>query len=228
MKREYYISRYLNIIKLNDGKAAILFNGVNGCLDEIPLELGDILSSRDRPRINKLSPSNLDFLAKRGHITVLPPDIELERFKEFVAGLHNRQINQLSTGGIILLVSYNCNLVCKYCFQREHRPGNSGAIMSLRLVDDIFEKYLPSLLPGISSPCLSLYGGEPFLPANEAVLRRALEHAEKRPGMSVVAVTNGTTIGAMPDIFEGTSPGAMEFGARRYSFSAAGWQGAKV
>lgn len=31
-------------------------------------------------------------------------------------------------------------------------------------------------------------------------------------------------IGVMPDIFEGTSPGAMEFGARRYAFGATGWQ----
>ncbi len=31
-------------------------------------------------------------------------------------------------------------------------------------------------------------------------------------------------IGVMPDIFEGTSPGAMEFGARRYVFGATGWQ----
>jgi galactokinase len=31
-------------------------------------------------------------------------------------------------------------------------------------------------------------------------------------------------IGVMPDIFEGTSPGATEFGARRYQFGAAGWR----
>jgi L-arabinokinase len=30
-------------------------------------------------------------------------------------------------------------------------------------------------------------------------------------------------VGVMPDIFEGTSPGAMEFGARRYVFGATGW-----
>jgi L-arabinokinase len=35
-------------------------------------------------------------------------------------------------------------------------------------------------------------------------------------------------IGQMPDIFQGTSPGAMEFGARRYNFSAKGWQGAQA
>ncbi len=30
--------------------------------------------------------------------------------------------------------------------------------------------------------------------------------------------------GVMPDIFEGTSPGAIEFGARRYAFGANGWR----
>jgi len=32
----------------------------------------------------------------------------------------------------------------------------------------------------------------------------------------------------MPDIFEGTSSGAMEFGARRYVFGARGWQGQQM
>lgn len=31
-------------------------------------------------------------------------------------------------------------------------------------------------------------------------------------------------VGVMPDIFEGTSPGAIEFGSRRYAFGASGWQ----
>jgi L-arabinokinase len=32
----------------------------------------------------------------------------------------------------------------------------------------------------------------------------------------------------MPDIFEGTSPGAVEFGARHYLFGANGWRGASA
>ena len=31
-------------------------------------------------------------------------------------------------------------------------------------------------------------------------------------------------VGVMPDIFEGTSPGAIQFGARRYVFGATGWR----
>jgi galactokinase len=39
-----------------------------------------------------------------------------------------------------------------------------------------------------------------------------------------IAVEYSRRIGTMPDIFEGTSPGAVEFGARRYAFGATGWQ----
>jgi L-arabinokinase len=35
-------------------------------------------------------------------------------------------------------------------------------------------------------------------------------------------------VGVMPDIFSGTSPGAIEFGARRYIFGAKGWRSSQV
>jgi galactokinase len=39
-----------------------------------------------------------------------------------------------------------------------------------------------------------------------------------------IATEYSRRVGALPEVFEGTSPGAIEFGARRYSFGAAGWQ----
>jgi L-arabinokinase len=43
-----------------------------------------------------------------------------------------------------------------------------------------------------------------------------------------IATDYSRRIGVMPDIFEGTSPGALEFGARRYAFGARGWRGHAV
>ena len=166
MKPEHYVSRYLNVIDLDCGEKSLLFSGINGCLDEAPKALGAILSSGEHSRLRELSPANLKFLLERGHITTLPPEAELEQFREFVAGLHSSQVKKPSSGGIILLASYNCNLACDYCFQRKHRSKNFGTIMTPQLVDDIFDKHLPSLLPGVSNLSLSLYGGEPFLPEN--------------------------------------------------------------
>lgn len=39
-----------------------------------------------------------------------------------------------------------------------------------------------------------------------------------------IAIEYSRRVGMMPDIFEGTSPGAIEFGAKRYAFGPNGWQ----
>jgi L-arabinokinase len=39
-----------------------------------------------------------------------------------------------------------------------------------------------------------------------------------------IALEYSRRVGVVPDIFEGTSPGAVEFGARRYLFGAGGWR----
>ena len=39
-----------------------------------------------------------------------------------------------------------------------------------------------------------------------------------------IAIEYSRRVGEMPDIFEGTSPGAIEFGAKRYAFGANGWK----
>jgi uncharacterized protein len=208
MKSKYCVSRYLNIINIEDGKTSLLFNGMNGCIDEIPRELGDILVSRSRTMISKIPSVNIEFLKNRGHITTLAPQAELEKFKEFVEALHAKKINSVSTGGVVLLVSYNCNLSCAYCYQQEHRPHKSSAIMSEQLVEDIFKKYMPSLLPGIDNPAVYLYGGEPFLPANGPIIRKILKFAESGNNIAMGTVTNGTTVDKMLDIF-GPGPGKI-------------------
>lgn len=43
-----------------------------------------------------------------------------------------------------------------------------------------------------------------------------------------IAVEYSRRVGVMPDVFEGSSPGAMEFGARRYAFGATGWTRQRV
>lgn len=50
---KYYISRYLNIIDL-DG-SALLFNGVNGCLDEITGRVVSILKTGAPEKLQDLS-----------------------------------------------------------------------------------------------------------------------------------------------------------------------------
>lgn len=202
---QYRPSRYLNLIDL--GKSALLFNGVNGCIDEVPQKLAEILRAGDPERLGALGSGEIELLTKRGHLTTLAPLEELKRFKDFSAALHKRQESGTQAGGIMLLMSYNCNLACKYCYQQEHRPHKSRVVMTPDRVENIFEKNLASIIPGAkhNNFDVSFYGGEPFLPANEATIRKALSYTKKY-GMKSSSITNATMVDKMPDIF-GEGPG---------------------
>lgn len=195
----------MNVIDL--GGSALLFNGVNGCLDEIPWKLIDILKSGNSEKLKDLNQEDIDVLVKRGHITSLPPDLELERFKEFSAALHQKWEREVKHGGIMLLMSYNCNLACKYCYQQEHRPHKSQAVMTPAQIEGFFERHLPQIIPGADYKNfdVSFYGGEPFLPANEAVIRKTLEYTKKH-SMPASSISNATKVDSMADIF-GPGPG---------------------
>lgn len=208
MDKRYYVSQYLNVIELD--KTALLFNGTNGCLDEVSKELGCHLRSSQRPDVfSFLSGDDVGFLEKRGHVTPLAPEIERQRFRELAAAIHKKQAERRSRANLMLLMSYNCNLACKYCYQQMHRTGKSHAVMSAELIDRIYEKHLTGMFPGFDpkNVDLSFYGGEPFLPANETVIRKALSYAT-RYGTSSSAITNATQVDAMSDIF-GRGPGKV-------------------
>lgn len=201
----YNISRYLNVIDL--GGSVLLFNGVNGCMDEVHGQPAEAFRSGSSEKMNGLDNAALETLQKRGHITALSPDEELKRFKELSRLMHENMGKDDRSGGIMLLMSYNCNLACKYCYQQEHRPHKSKAVMSEAMVETIFEKQFSNIIKGAqqSFSNISFYGGEPFLPANEAVIRKTLGYAKKH-GMPATAISNATMVDLMPDIF-GEGPG---------------------
>lgn len=201
----YNISRYLNVIDL--GSSVLLFNGVNSCMDEISGKPAEALLSGSVEKLNSLDKAELETLSKRGHITTLSPEQELVRFKEFARVLHENIGKDTKSGSIMLLMSYNCNLACKYCYQQEHRPHKSKAVMSEAMVETIFEKQFSNIIKGAQQnlSSISFYGGEPFLPSNEAVVRKTLGYAKKY-GMSASAISNATMVESMPDIF-GEGPG---------------------
>lgn len=204
---KYFVSQYLNVIDLEN--SALLFNGINGCMDTVSRKLGDSLRAKDAEALTFLPPQDLEFLAKRGHLTTLPPETEWSRFREFAAALHARREKQNKQGGIMLLMSYNCNLACKYCYQQQHRPHKSAAVMTEEFVENLFERHISSVLPGtdLKNTDISFYGGEPFLPVNLPVIRKALSYA-KRYGMKSRAITNATQVDSMPEIF-GAEPGKV-------------------
>lgn len=199
------VSRYLNVVDLDS--SCLLFNGATGALDEVTAALGAALRQGDEGFLVSLGAEGLDFLTRRGHLTHLAPAEERERFRAYAAKLHeevSRQTGQES--GLMLLMSYECNLACPYCYQQEIRDGRKQPVMSESLIDDIFGKHMAGLNRG-QLKNINFYGGEPFLPGNAHLVRRALGHA-RRLGLKAQAVSNATHVHRMPDVF-GPEPGQV-------------------
>jgi uncharacterized protein len=206
----YYVSLYANSIKTKYGY--ILFNGMNGAIDEVDNYIGKAFENRDITEIeNNLNKGEIEHLLKRGYLTLLPPQEEEDVFKKFTTVLRQSMEKGNESGSFMLLLSYNCNLRCPYCYQQEHRHRNSGTIMSEGMVDLIFEKLYNKIIPNLKleKTRIMFYGGEPFLPSNKPAIYRALEWAKKY-GMRVSDITNATMIDTMPDIFS-NKPGYVSW-----------------
>lgn len=207
---KYNKSIYLNVLKTQYGY--IFFSGVNGAIDEVPENIGRAFEIGDIDEIEQvLSQNEIRHMLDRGYLTTLSPDREEAAFRKFSSALRKNSEKLSDSGSIMLLLSYNCNLACSYCYQKEHRYKNSGNIMSEELIDRIFGKLYDKLIPGmkINKTRIMFYGGEPFLPSNRKPIDRALWWAEKH-GMQVSAITNATQADLMKDIF-GTEPGFVNW-----------------
>jgi uncharacterized protein len=211
---EYYVSQYLNVIDI--GGSALLFSGASGVTDEISHKLAARLST---PRAQFLSDDVSDeeilYLARRGYITQLSLIDEVRLFCEVAQKLESlRQASARKHGHILILLTYDCNLDCHYCFQRELRKGGQlsegRGRMSPEFVSDLFTQHFKELFPDVpyNQITLTLYGGEPILPPNRPTIERLLELSKNNPIGKLSAITNGTQIESMLNLF-GPGPGRI-------------------
>lgn len=210
----YFVSQYLNVIELE--ASALLFNGASGALDEVSTTLGDKLRT---PRASfdecGVSETERDYLKKRGHITALSQEEEIEAFKKVVQTCEaSRQTSAKQTGYLMFLLSYDCNLACGYCYQHQIRQRarirNQPQVMQPAFIEELFTQHVKAIFPGVPYDQVDvvLYGGEPFLPQHRQAIARLIDLTQQTPVAKVRAITNGTQLETMLDFF-GPLPGQV-------------------
>lgn len=209
--KSYYVSKYLNIIHLTD--TYLLFNGFNGCLDEVSEKLGDLLTENGKIASSKdVSKEEIEFLLKRGHITNLTGEQEFDEFKKYVNKLdeYNLKISS-NKGSLMLLLSYDCNLACYYCYERPIKNKKANKIMTEEFIDELFNNYYDKLFNQIPRENIDivLYGGEPLLKRNRKTVEKILHYACKTHN-HVGAISNCTQLEYYSDII-GPLPGMINF-----------------
>lgn len=172
-----YITRYKVVHRL-DERSSVLVNTLSGAVDVIENRYLPLL---ENPRELIDHPDIHNALSDRGYI--FP-----SRAAEEAA------LKQLSTdyGGdtrptaFVICPTYACNLRCAYCFEGSLTTKETR-VLSRNEVDLIFSA-IRRLATENSS--IVLFGGEPFLPKNKAVVDYIVASAVKS-GFPIGAVTNG-------------------------------------
>lgn len=198
-------SCYLNAVEIGDGNS-LLYNGFSMCMDVVPSEIAcKLLSSEEGGDFCFLMPAEKEYLIGRGHLTALSVADEQEAMRKIAGAIAQRdaELNRHPFRGrtITFVLTYQCNLSCDYCYQKEVRKNTSLSSMHEAFVDDFFLNYLHKLLPNERENDLSitLYGGEPLLPGNRSAIERILHYTRKH-GIVVSTVTNAVMLPRMLDL----------------------------
>ena len=220
-------SSYTIYVDLPDNsREMLLVHGYTGAYDKVSRRVANYLRSREarRPpkplygewsrqpevaRDSEPPPAEvIEVLKERGYLTTASPQAEEEFFARFARGLHERQSRR--TPSYVLMPTYDCNLRCSYCFQDSMRTDRRFRhllkAMSPEMVDRIFRATVKlEALHGLEPSSdrrrsIGLFGGEPLLAANRAIVERILDRARALGPAELWAVTNGTELEAYLDL----------------------------
>ena len=177
----------------------LLFNGLYCALDVVDAQQGEKLREG---KLDELPFALRERLAARGHITWKDEAGELAD-AELLGAIASKTYGRSSVGAVIL-PTYNCNFRCPYCFERHRLTRGEewlGSTMTPGMVEAVFAALKNYRERGYRVDGITLYGGEPLMKENMAVVRDICQHAREMD-ISINAITNGYDLEEYLDLLE--------------------------
>ena len=176
---------------------ALLVNGIYGAFDVVEKPTAEKIIAGD---ISALPPALCERLLFRGHIT--RKDEAMELADALLIGRIAAKLYSEPRLVAVIMPTYDCNFRCPYCFER-HRLGRGSewlaAVMEPSMVKAIFASLAREQERGRHIDSLVLFGGEPFLTPNRAIVKDICERA-RGLGIPIRAITNGYEMDAFLDL----------------------------
>lgn len=182
-------SSYTGFMPFNE-EHDLIFNNISGHMDLLDAGQAKQLLEVSWPLADDLQ----EYLASRGYLTDLSKEDEDRVFEETgMERFRNSQVNKKH----IIIVTYDCNLRCTYCYEK-HLRQNGEEWVQKRLTPEMVDQIYRVIdhydnLGDDKSNNITLFGGEPLLPENREIVEYILQEGEKR-GRQFTIVTNGTTL----------------------------------
>ncbi|EPR34285.1 4Fe4S-binding SPASM domain containing protein [Alkalidesulfovibrio alkalitolerans DSM 16529] len=197
------ISSFNRLVDLDDGQK-LLVNSLSGALDIVSPALADILRSGNGGVSPDIPQDIRNYLLERRYL--LPDGIDEPRATREVYERLGASAMASSALQAVLILGFGCNLRCVYCWQRKQMEGTpaSDAVMSARQADlalAALDETGERLGVGGGPATVQLFGGEPLLPRNTALVRHILERC-REAGLRTQVTTNGAHLADFLEMFD--------------------------
>lgn len=194
-------SSYMNYVNIGDG-TSLLFSGISLCMDLVPQDYAERMIEND---FSILSDRERNHLLEREHLTTLSREQEYEAFRKQARFILNKNAELMKRRQLCLsfVLTYKCNLACKYCYQKALPKQSRVPCMSAELTDEILTRYLRKLFPKAyrrNRMSFILFGGEPFIPSNRESILRISRYAKKHC-VKISTTTNALFVPHVIDLF---------------------------
>lgn len=188
-------SSYMIPIKLEDGKYMLL-HGYTGSIDVVNENILTAISSNE---LDKLNPSVYAQLKVRGYLTLKTKEEEYAYVERLAHAFHEKDKKLYKN--FTVLVTYNCNFRCPYCFENRRIKDSDHQIVFTRgMVDKMYAAIEEiETHPELRSNIITLYGGEPLLKENKGIVDYIVKQGTQK-GYKFHAVTNGYDLDSYMDL----------------------------
>ena len=193
-------SSYIIPVKLEseEGKY-MLIHGYTGAMDIVSEDMVLKLINATKVHDNLFSDKTLKILQSRGYITERTEEEEVEYVGRIAKALHREACALYKN--FTLIVTYNCNFRCPYCFEvRDKKNGACQLVMTREMVDKAY-KAMDLIEPRtqLHRKTIELYGGEPLLKQNKDIVEYIVNVGSKK-GYRFRAITNGYDLDCFLDL----------------------------
>jgi len=164
----------------------LYFNGLSGAFDIVDAGLHNCFTALPE-RLSQIPPAFLGTLVERGHI-VAPGDTAAMKHTLL------RQVrSELTSSELKFMICPTdfCSMGCSHCFTYDHTRSAERSVMDTTKIDRAFAfMFELSKTTGKSLSNVILYGGEPFQPHTEPIVRHVLKKARLH-GLPMASFSNG-------------------------------------
>jgi uncharacterized protein len=194
-----HASKFNICVSIPNSRCTIIVNGVSGSLDAIDAELAKHLSRETaygtELTLSALPDRSISYLKSRGYLTIHDDAAEDRMAQKFALSLESKEARR--TPLFYLMMTYECQLRCPYCFEHDTRARlrREGLLESAIRPDLIVAAFdaMDEIEAHAPNRACTLYGGEPLEADNRLVVEQVLAEGRRR-GYRFMAASNGVDL----------------------------------